>query len=51
MLFESNFFFVNSLKPEKGVYHFKFKTISKGILNLQTSLLHDITTAIIVSFY
>ena len=49
MLFESNFF-VNSLKPENDVHHFKFKIISKGILNLQTSLLHDITTATIVSF-
>lgn len=49
MLFESNFF-VNSLKPEKDVRHFKFKIISKGILNLQTSSLYDITTATIVSF-
>ena len=31
MLFESNFF-VNALRPEKDVHHFKFKTTSKGIL-------------------
>ena len=32
------------------MYHFKLKTITKGILNLHTSLLHDITTTTIVSF-
>ena len=50
MPFENSFFFVNDLRREKDMYHFKLKTITKGILNLHTSLLHDITTTTIVSF-
>lgn len=37
MPFENSlFFFVNGLRREKDMYHFKLKTITKGILNLHT---------------
>ena len=48
MLFESNFF-VNALRPEKVVHHFKFKTIRKRYSEFTE--LYDIKTAIIVSSY
>jgi len=43
-------FFINGLRAENDMYHFKLKTVTKGILNLHTSLLHDITTTTILSF-